>query len=225
MHTLCHRWTLIAALAAAACSPALTLADEHHDPRQPVVHRAVVGPMRLDERYHHNHYYPVYGHAVTVLPVGSLGVGFRGGNYYFNGGVWFRGAGGRFIVTAPPLGVVVPLLPPAYVTLWVGGAPYYYANGVYYTPAPGQGYVTVAPPPQDVPVQPVVVQPPVVAAPAPPPPQELILYPRNGQSAQQTQTDRGECMQWASAQPNGTDPATFQRALAACLDGRGYSTR
>lgn len=219
------RWVLIAALVAAplASLHSSTWAQERPDAHHPQARRAVVGNLRLDERYHHDHYYPVHGHVVTVLPPGSFGVGFQGGNYYFNGGIWFRGSGGRFIVAAPPIGIIVPLLPPAYVTLWVGSTPYYYANGVYYAPAPGQGYVTVAPPPQEATVQPIVVQPPVAVA--PPAPQELILYPRNGQSAQQTQTDRGECMQWASSQPNATEPSTFQRALAACLDGRGYSSR
>jgi len=123
------------------------------------------------------------------------------------------------MVVVPPLGVVVPLLPPAYATLWIGGAPYYYANGVYYAPAPGQGYTVVAPPPGADTAQPL---------PAPLPPRampEPIIYPRNGQSAAQTEADRKECNRWAGAQPSTADAEVYQRALAARRDGRGYSLR
>ncbi len=101
--------------------------------------------LHLDDRYHHNHYYPPRGYSTRVLPAGSISVGFGGGNYFFHGGVWFRPAANRFVVIAPPIGIVVPMLPPAYATLWIGGAPYYYANGVYYAIVP-QGYAVVAPP-------------------------------------------------------------------------------
>lgn len=214
MHHHLKRAILAAGLMAVATSAAF--AQGHENVRRHEGGREVVGGMRLDNRYHHDHYYPPRGRTVPVLPAGSYGTGYRGSNYFLHDGVWFRPAGSRFVVTAPPFGIVVPLLPFAYVTLRVGGLPYFYANGVYYTQAPGQGYVTVAPPSDPVVMQ-SAAQP--VAVP------ELILYPRNGQSAQQTQQDRQECMQWASGQPNASDTDVFQRGLAACLDGRGYSTR
>jgi hypothetical protein len=174
----------------------------------------------LDERYHHDHYYPPRGYAVPVLPRGSVSIGFGGGNYFFHGGVWFRPFGGRYLVTLPPLGIVVPLLPPAYATLWIGGAPYYYANGVYYAPAPGQGYAVVAPPPGAEAAQPA---PPV---PAPRPAPDPVIYPRNGQGAAQSEADRQECNRWATTQPSAVaDAEVFQRAVAACMDGRGYTVR
>ncbi len=120
-------------------------------------------------------------------------------------------------MVVPPIGIAVPLLPPAYVTLWIGGAPYYYANGVYYATAPG-GYAVVAPPPGAD-----TVQPAPAAAPVPPDP---IIYPRNGQSAQQTEADRQACNRWAATQPGAVaDAQVFQRAVAACMDGRGYTLR
>ena len=177
-------------------------------------------PLQFDQRYHHDHYYPPHGYAVPVLPSGSVSVGFGRDHFFFHGGVWFRPSGGRYVVTAPPFGVVLPLLPPAYVTLWIGGAPYYYANGVYYAPAPGQGYAVVAPPPGADAAQPVPAAPP---APVPP---EPIFYPRNAQSAAQTETDRQECNRWATTQANAlADAQVFQRAVAACMDGRGYTVR
>jgi hypothetical protein len=176
--------------------------------------------VHLDQRYHLDHYYPPRGYAMPVLPSGSVSIVHGGGNYFFHGGVWFRPVGPRFVVIAPPFGVVVPLLPPSYVTLWIGGAPYYYANGAYYAPAPPQGYVVVEPPPgADAAV-------PVPAPPAPKVAPDPIIYPRNGQSAAQTETDRQECNRWATTQPSAmADAEVFQRAVAACMDGRGYTVR
>ncbi len=61
-----------------------------------------------------------------------------------------------------------------------------------------------------------------------------VLYPRNGQSDEQTQNDRYECHSWAvnqtgfdptrSAQQSG-NAADYRRAMIACLDARGYSAR
>jgi hypothetical protein len=62
---------------------------------------------------------------------------------------------------------------------------------------------------------------------------DVYLYPRNGQSDAQTQSDRYECHSWAVNQ-TGFDPtrrsdqrnaADYRRAMVACLDARGYSAR
>ena len=53
-----------------------------------------------------------------------------------------------------------------------------------------------------------------------------IIYPRNGQSAQQTEADRQECNRWATTQPSAmSDASVFNRATEACMDGRGYTLR
>jgi hypothetical protein len=77
-----------------------------------------------------------------------------------------------------------------------------------------------------------VVQPaPVVVDAAPPLPVQAsrpdpVIYPRNGQSAQQTETDRQDCNRWATTQPQAlADSAVFLRAVDACMDGRGYTTK
>ncbi len=77
-----------------------------------------------------------------------------------------------------------------------------------------------------------VVQPaPVVVDAAPPAPVQAsrpdpVIYPRNGQSAQQTETDRQECNRWATTQPLAlADSSVFLRAVDACMDGRGYTTK
>jgi hypothetical protein len=175
---------------------------------------------QFDGRFHHDHYYPARGYVTGALPGGSVSVAFGGHPYYFRSGVWFRPVGARFVVVAPPFGIAVPFLPGAYASLWIGGAPYYYANGVYYAPAPVGGYTVVAPPPGADTAQ---VQPPAPPAKAPPDP---IIYPRNGQTAAQTEADRQECNRWATTQPSPmADASVFQRAIAACMDGRGYTVR
>jgi hypothetical protein len=217
----------VVALALAGAS-GLAPAQERHEhdrgqgPGRPVP--AHVAPVRggpaFDARYHHDHYYPARGFVAATLPVGAISVGWHGGNYFFHGGVWWRPYGGRYIVVTPPVGILLPVLPTDYVTLWIGGAPYYYANGVYYTQVVGQGYEVVAPPPGADTAQPVTAPPP------PPPAPDPIIYPRNGQSAAQTETDRRECDRWATTQPNAmADAHVFQRAVDACMDGRGYTVR
>lgn len=66
----------------------------------------------------------------------------------------------------------------------------------------------------------------------------LYVYPRVGQSAQQTANDRYQCHRWAVGQ-TGFDPtnpannshastatpSNYRRAVTACLEARGYSVR
>jgi hypothetical protein len=133
------------------------------------------------------------------------------------------------------------VLPLAYATYWYGGIPYYYANDVYYTYDQSyDGYVATDPPPVADPsgadgsagAAPSGAQ--VQAAPAPAAgdqggavPGQIFMYPKNGQSAEQQATDKAQCQQWAAQQAgqvaqNGSD---YQRAMAACVEGRGYSAR
>mgnify|MGYP000866481661 CR=1 FL=1 len=214
--------SIVAILAVSALAVGPTVAADRHDGRKPPPSRNTRAPhLWLDQRFRHDHYYPRHGEVIPALPGGSISIGFGGGHFYFHGGVWFRALGGRFVVIAPPIGVIVPLLPPAYATLWIGGAPYYYANGVYYALAPGQGYAVVDPPPGIENAQPAPL-PAAAAKPAPDP----VIYPRNGQSTQQTDSDRQDCNRWATTQQNAMNDAdVFNRAVAACMDARGYTLR
>lgn len=179
-----------------------------------------------DSRFHHDHVYPVRGHFVNVLPGGHHVVVYGHSRYYFYGGVWYRPYGPRFVVVAPPFGLVVPFLPLYYTTIWVGGVPYYYANEVYYAQAPG-GYMVVEPPKGEV------VEAPVSE-------ERLFIYPRKGQTEKQQSNDRYECHRWAvnqthydPTQPPGSVPeaqpgqkrAEYNRAMGACLDARGYTVK
>ncbi len=183
------------------------------------VHASVNIGMVFDNRYHHDHYYPAPGYVAPHVPYGAVMVGAGPGRYWFHGGVWYRPYGSSYRVVLPPIGLVIPLLPPAYVTLTLGGLPYYYAGGVYYRAVP-EGYAVVTPPPEAATAQ-------VMPAPAPPPPKaEPIIYPRNGQSPEQLENDRRECNRWATSQPNAqADASVFNRAVEACMDGRGYTMK
>jgi hypothetical protein len=184
----------------------------------------------LDQRYNHGRYYPPTGTVLATLPSGYRPY-FRGADrYYFNGGVWYAPRGPGFVVVRPPPGLVISVLPPYYSTVWIGGIPYYYADNVYYSWQPDQsGYAVVDPPTN-------------ADQPSPPPDgaqdaaQDLIIYPKNGQSNEQQAADQFECDNWSKAQ-TGFDPQStagvlpadadrvrnnYDRALSACLQGRGY---
>jgi hypothetical protein len=192
-------------------------------------------PEHMDGRYAHNRYYPDRGAYIRALPGRPYVFDRPAGRFYYSGGVWYRPYGPSFVVVGAPIGLFVPVLPPFYTTMWIGGVPYYYANDTYYIWSQAQnGYEVVDPPGEQGGVSP--------DAPQPPPPQgdNLFIYPQQGQSAEQQASDQYECHKWSSGQ-TGFDPtqagggvppdqlvarrADYQRAMTACLQGRGYSAR
>jgi hypothetical protein len=88
---------------------------------------------------------------------------------------------------------------------------YYYDAPVVVTPAYGSGNAasrTGQPVPQ------------TASAPEP------IFYPKTGQSAETTESDRRDCNRWATTQRGAMSDATiFQRATYACMEGRGYTVK
>ena len=181
----------------------------------------------LDGRYNHGRYYPPRGTVRPSLPDGYRPY-YRGRDrFYFSGGIWYAPRGPGFVVVAPPPGLVISVLPPYYSTVWLGGVPYYYADNVYYTWQPDQNGYAVVDPPENA------------DAPSPPPDSgqdDLMIYPKNGQSTEQQAADKFECNNWAKGQ-TGFDPtqpgggvsgdpdaarSSYNRAMSACLQGRGY---
>ena len=176
-----------------------------------------------------------------AAPAHSGGGGSGGGNWHGGGGNWHGGGGWHggywgggyrgwyggwgwrgyypgYYWPGYYWGVGAGLATVAYA------APYYnYYGGYYGYPygwrAPVTEYVISEPQPGDRVVrsgQPV---------PQTPPP-DPIFYPRNGQSAAQTEADRQDCNRWATTQAGAmSDAQIFQRATFACMDGRGYSVR
>jgi hypothetical protein len=163
-------------ISAAPIFAAPAYAQERHDRREHERERYNTPHWVLDDRYHHNHYYPAVGYSVPALPVGNISITFRSGRYFFHSGVWYRPVGRGYVVVRPPIGIVLPVPPPGYTTVWVGGVPYYYANDIYYTQTPG-GYAVTAPP-METAVAPVQTPPPVA-----PQPQVSAVPGAPGQSA------------------------------------------
>jgi hypothetical protein len=216
---------VLAALALIGVAPlAAQAGDHHHGHGHGHGHRHGHG-WHGGGRYY---YGPWRGYYRAVAPWGVP--------YYYGAGAWYRPFGVGYVAVGAPIGVVVPYLPPAYTTVWYGGAPYYWGGGAYYRPAPG-GYAVVA-------------APGTVAPPQPPAygggayeddDEEIFVYPQRGQSESRQSDDRYACHRWAVDQ-SGYDPtralegveaasagggsrSDYQRAVTACLEGRGYTVR
>jgi hypothetical protein len=221
-------------------------ADDHERPRveeraRPEVRPNVRGPgaaarptfdgrgQVLDSRYNHGRYYPPVGTVRPNLPP-TYRPYYRGGErFYFDGGVWYAPRGPGFVIVRPPRGLVISVLPPYYSTVWFGGVPYYYADNVYYMAQPDQSGYSVVDPPDNA-------DQPSAAPDSPVPQGDMIIYPKNGQSKDQQAADQYECYNWSKGQ-TGFDPTqpaggssgnpdqarnNYNRAMSACLQGRGY---
>ena len=214
----------------AFASPAFARDDSRHDSsrRSGTVGRQI--ESRIDNRYNHNRSYPARGYTTYRLPPNHYVSRYRGSPYYFHGGAWYRPYGPRYVVVAPPFGIGLRVLPPFYTTVWFGGSPYYYADETYYVYRPQRREYVVTEPPQGQ----AAVGPEVGGS------DEVFVYPRNGQSEQQQETDRYECHRWA-VDKTGFDPTRpsgsvadsdvdskrvdYHRAEGACLEARGYSVK
>jgi len=159
------------------------------------------------------------GHSGSGYGGGGHGGGSgHSGSGYWRGSHWVSGYWGWWAPWAVIGGAAV--LAPYYYS------PYYdsYYNSPYYEP------------------QPVAIreQPPVYAQPAPSSAGRIFVYPRQGQSEELQAKDRYECHSWAvgqthydPTQPTSGMPqvqlnqmrADYQRAMGACLDGRGYTMK
>jgi hypothetical protein len=113
---------------------------------------------------------------------------------------------------------------------WASRPSYVYGPG-WYGPYGGFGppaYGWVEPAPAIVyrePPRVVYREVPLREAQAPSRP-EPIIYPRNSQSPEQTEADRRDCNRWATTQPSAmNEGSVFNRAVEACMDGRGYTLR
>ncbi|MDF3162516.1 MULTISPECIES: DUF6515 family protein [Pseudomonas] len=164
------------------------------------------------------------GYTVDRFPDRNYRVPYRGQDYFFSGGYWYRPQGPRYVVVAPPYGIRVHYLPDYAREVWVGSALFFLAAGAYYSyESSTQQYV--------------VVQPPVASLPPQPAPQgngyDVVAYPANGQSPAQVQQDGYDCYRWA-VQQSGFDPQTvtyapapavvqtYRQAQGNCLGSRGY---
>ncbi|MBF6030644.1 glycine zipper family protein [Pseudomonas sp. P115] len=167
------------------------------------------------------------GYVIDRFPDRNYRVPYRGQDYFFSGGYWYRPQGPRYVVVRPPYGIRVQYLPDYAREVWVGSALFFLAAGAYYT------YETSS-------QQYVVVQPPTEVPVAQPAPQgngyDVVAYPANGQSPAQVQQDGYDCYRWA-VQQSGFDPQqvtyapdpavvqTYRQAQGNCLSSRGYQVQ
>jgi len=191
------------------------------------------GFNHYDARFSHNHYYPDRGHVFRDLPRDRFIDNGPRGRFWYSGGVWYSYGPGGYVVVGAPIGAFVPVLPPFYTTVWAAGVPYYYANDTYYEWRQTDGQYEVVPPPDEQ----------AASTNAPPPPagtDDLYIYPKSGQSDEDQARDKYECHKWAQGesgfdptQPGGGVPpdqtngkrAAYNRAMGACLEGRGYTVK
>ncbi len=167
------------------------------------------------------------GYTVDRFPDRNYRVPYRGQDYFFSGGYWYRPQGPRYVVVTPPYGIRVQYLPDYAREVWVGSALFFLAAGAYYTYETNTQQYVVVQPPTEVPV-------------AQPAPQgngyDVVAYPANGQSPAQVQQDGYDCYRWA-VQQSGFDPQqvtyapdpavvqTYRQAQGNCLTSRGYQVQ
>ena len=150
--------------------------------------------------------------------MGHVGAsGWHGGPGHFRGGHWgYRSYWPGAFWGGVGLGLGIGAV--GYYGGYYGGyyAPYY--GGAYYYDAP----VVVAPVYRndDAGYGARSGQPVPTSTPDP------IFYPKNGQSAEATESDRRECNRWATTQRGAmADASIFQRATLACMEAHGYTSR
>ncbi|MBD8623510.1 DUF6515 family protein [Pseudomonas sp. CFBP 13727] len=165
------------------------------------------------------------GQVIDRFPGQNYRVPYRGQDYYYSGGYWYRPQGPQYVVIEPPRGVRVRVLPDYAQRMWIGSSVFFVAAGTYYQWADNtQEYV--------------VVNPPVNASTPQPAPTltnyDVAAYPAQGQSPQQIAQDQYECKRWAVEQSR-FDPASatyapspevvsvYRQSLANCFASRGYT--
>ena len=161
---------------------------------------------------------------VPALPSGHARYDWRGRQYYYQGGHWYRPYGAQFAIVRAPFGLFVNTLPSYYSSVWYGGSRYFHADDTYYLYEPARrGYVVTRSPYDDDQSEDYEEAD-----------DELFIYPARGQSEQQQADDKYECHRWAADQTDydpmdsdydAAELEEYQRAMTACLTGRGYSVR
>ncbi|MBV6824138.1 DUF6515 family protein [Pseudomonas sp. PD9R] len=168
------------------------------------------------------------GHVIDRFPDHEYRVPYRGMDYFYSGGYWYRPLGPRYVVVEPPRGIRVGYLPDYAEQVLIGGSVLFLAAGSYYAYQEStQDYVVVEPPVGNL--QPQPQQPPQPASNS----YDVVAYPANGQSQEQVSRDGYECYQYA-VQQSGLDPRTatyqpdpsvvqaYRQAQGNCLSSRGY---
>jgi hypothetical protein len=166
------------------------------------------------------------GQVIDRFPDRNYHVPYRGMDYYYSGGYWYRPLGPRYVVVEPPRGIRVSYLPDYAEQVMIGSSLLFLAAGSYYAYEESTRDYVVVEPPVGV-AQPQVQQQPASNS------YDVVAYPANGQSQEQVSRDGYECYQYA-VQQSGFDPRTatyqpdpsvvqsYRQAQGNCLGSRGY---
>ena len=172
-------------------------------------------------------HYPAIGDHVRALPPGSRTIKVGRQDYrYHNGSFYAPGPAGAYVVVRAPIGAQVSVLAPGYVSFSIGAGQFFFANYTFYAWNEDRtGYVVVEKPPGAE---------AAIAATEAASTAEIYVYPNKEQSTEQQGRDRYECYLWAveksgfdpvAGEPDAARSSDYQRAIAACLEGRGYTVR
>ena len=95
----------------------------------------------------HYHYrtLPRRGAVVTTVNAKAVSVRYRGINYRYHAGIWYRPNGAKWIVARPAIGVRIRVLPTGYRRIVIGPSTYYYYYGTYYVKKKNEYVVVEAP--------------------------------------------------------------------------------
>lgn len=167
---------------------------------------------------------------VPRVPPGYREYRWGGVPYYHYGDRWYRPYGSSYLIVGAPFGLFVPYLPAYYTTFWYGGTRYFLADETYYLYDPvRRGYIVTRSPYGNDRDEEYDDNRDAVPSSA-----ELFVYPMRGQSESQQAEDRYQCHRWAADQVRydpteseyrATERAEYDRAISACLTGRGYSVK
>ena len=166
------------------------------------------------------------GHRVANLPNGRTGIRVGRNNYYYHGGNFYRPRHSSYIVVAAPIGARVHSLPRGYVSFGIGSRHYSYVNATFFLWDRERSEYIVVEEPEGAAAAMTSAQPEE--------PTKLFVYPKQRQTQQQTDRDRYECYLWSATEsnydPTYTDQplanlADYNRAMSACLEGRGYTVK
>lgn len=183
------------------------------------------------ERYRSNHVPPsppVFhsrNHRFPDLPRNAFRLVIGPDIYFYWEGMFLRPHSGAYVVVGAPIGARVHNLPAGYVSFFIGPRRYFYVNATYYLWRPVEReYIVVE--------KPTGAERAMKRAEALP--DELFIYPTQGQSDAERDFDRYDCHEWAVdetgydpvfADPGSPGRADYLRAMGACLEGRGYTVR
>ena len=86
---------------------------------------------------------PYRGQRIVSFHSSPYIVPYRGINYRYQSGYFYRPYGNYFQVMAPPIGIRINILPSGYRQFNIGNNPYYYYNNTYYKPYANNTYEVV----------------------------------------------------------------------------------